>query len=137
MQVYWIDTRRIITRVMKMIEISRTKRNSELEERMNIHPGRIYRVKLYGINPMHAINFDGELEGIMAEEMNGEHIIRSIALLNGITYSTFNDPTIKPSIFDRELIDVNSNRILGFGNVLDEKGFYRKRSEIKENLSKE
>ncbi len=120
---------------MTIIEISNTYRMPELEERTNIHPGSVYRVRIQGINPREAIVFDGILERIIAEQTETGYRLKTIELCDGISYSTFQSPREDALLFKKEIILVAREPSLRFGSILNEKRFYEIREEVLKKAS--
>ncbi|MFA5797111.1 MAG: hypothetical protein WC916_03700 [Candidatus Woesearchaeota archaeon] len=122
---------------MNMIEISLNHRMPALEERTNIHPGSVYRVRISGMNPLEAVVFDGILTGVTAEQTEMGYRLKTIELCDGISYSTLQSPREDSLLFGKEVIHVTCESSLRFGRMLNEKGFYEMKQRISQKSSRE
>lgn len=111
----------------KSMEISLDSRNSVLENIYQIFMGVPNRVIICGMNPAYNLKFDGELERIrIYADMKG-FVFEEAELTNGLVHGTFD----LPRHFEREIVNGKSNRVIGFGRIIDKQGFYRVRDSVK------
>ena len=105
-----------------IVTISTTQRNHEIEERFQIFPGRAYGVKISGINPQVGLSYVGILESITMHVDSRGFDPRSVELRDGLEGGR--------TPFEREIISLMSNRLIGFGYIEDEEGFRRQRESL-------
>ena len=103
----------------RVVTLSTTQRNHEMEERFNIFPGRIYGVRISGMNPQMSIGYAGALQSITMHIDRRGFDPRRVELRDGL----MDDRTP----FERESISLMNCRLLDFGYVEDEGEFRRRR----------
>ena len=102
-----------------VVTLSTTQRNAEIEERFNIFPGRIYGVRVSGMNPQMSIDYVGVLESITMHIDSQGFDPRRVELRDGLEDGR--------TPFEREIISLVSNRLIDFGYVRNEEIFRRRR----------
>ncbi|MBI2662213.1 hypothetical protein HYX11_02030 [Candidatus Woesearchaeota archaeon] len=113
----------------RVVTLSTTQRNPEMEERFNIFPGRIYGVRVSGMNPQMSIGYVGVLESITMHIDRRGFDPRRVELRDGLMNGR--------TPFEREEISLMSGRLIDFGYVKDEKGFRRRRERYSINIGSE
>lgn len=103
----------------------------EIEDRYNLHMGEPYRVILIGINPLVQLTYDGILTELSVFVDSTGFTIMNVVLEDGLTGRDGSGR----NYFSKESISTAENRILGFGSILDKKGFCNVRDKIKEQTS--
>ncbi|PIN87436.1 hypothetical protein COV12_03855 [Candidatus Woesearchaeota archaeon CG10_big_fil_rev_8_21_14_0_10_32_24] len=105
-----------------IVTLSATSRKPKIEERFRIFPGRVYGVRISGINPQMGISYVGVLESVTMHIDDRGFDLHSVELRDGIIEG------IEP--FEQENISLVSNRLTGFGYIRDEEGFRRQRESL-------
>lgn len=106
----------------EIVTLSETQRNPKIEKRFRIFPGRIYGVKICGMNPQVGISYVGVLESITMHIDSRGFDARRVELRDGLE-----DGEIS---FERKYISLMSNRLIDFGYIRNEEGFRKRREEI-------
>ena len=113
----------------RIVTLSTTQRNPEMEERFQIFPGRIYGVRISGMNPQMSIGYVGVLEYITMHVDRRGFDLRRVELRDGLMDGR--------TPFERESISLMNCRLLDFGYVKDEEEFRRRRDGYSTNNSSE
>ncbi len=105
-----------------IVTLSKTQRNPEMEKRFRIFPGRIYGVRISGMNPQMSVSYTGVLESATMHVDRRGFDLRRVELRDGLE-----DRKIP---FEREYISLMSSRLIDFGYIRNEEGFRKRREEI-------
>lgn len=108
------------------VVLTPSNRMPELEDRFNIHLGHVYRAIISGTNRGDCMNFDGVLTRIDMYVDSKGFTPNEIELENGLMFPDF----CEKKLFDRKVIRKRDCRIINFGSIIDEAGFYRARKRI-------
>jgi len=103
--------------------------NKEIANKFNLHINQPYRIIISGVNPLDTLTFDGIMTKLNIFADNKGFTIKELVLENGLTYDAFSEKTH----FNKEVFD-GDYRQIGFGRIIDEKGFTESRNKIKNDL---
>lgn len=103
--------------------------NRKIADKFNLHINQPYRMIISGINPLDTLTFDGIMTKLNIFADKKGFAIKELILENGLTYDAFSEKTH----FDKEVFNGNYRQI-GFGRIMDEKGFTKLRDEKKNDL---
>lgn len=111
------------------ITITPEEINKEIANKFNLHINQPYRMIISGINPLDTLTFDGIMTKLNLFADNKGFTIKELVLEDGLTYDAFSEKTH----FNKEVFN-GDYRQIGFGRIIDEKGFTKLRNEKKNDL---
>jgi hypothetical protein len=110
------------------MSLSLKNREPKIEERFNLHIGHIYRVSISGYRTDDSITYDGILTRLDAFFDDKGFTLHEIELHDGIERF---DLSGRRNLFDKKIVHRKDARIVAFGSIIDEAGFYRAYQKLK------
>jgi|TARA_B100000315_G_C14426507_1_gene518091 hypothetical protein len=104
--------------------------NPEISERFNLHMGSPYRIIISGTNPTDTQTYDGIMSKLTAFVDKKGFTMLELTLENGITFDSYSPE--ERELFDKEVFIRGNYRLIGFGSIIDKKGFYKVRDRLSE-----
>lgn len=108
----------------EVYEISEQARQPELEERFNLHPGKVYRAQI------ETAVYDGRWSGGFIHVNSQGFALLELRLTEGLFFHA-GDPSEKMPFDDLVLRRNELGRLGYFGSISDEAGFERVRERIR------
>ena len=111
------------------VTLTTSEMDLELANRYNLHPGHAYRIIIGGLNPQYQLTYDGIMVEVTVFVDQEGFTLKKLILENGLKSSS---GYAQKELFQREQFGGSDGRLIKFGKIVDEKGFYEVRDGIQQ-----